>query len=125
MVSSSGHRGRRPPADVTFELLYWEGCPSHPAALADLRAALAERGLDPGAVVVREVATDDDARRERFIGSPTIRVGGADVVDPGDEPPALNCRVYRLRDGRFSPTPDPADVRAALDRALASERRAT
>jgi hypothetical protein len=27
---------------------------------------------------------------------------------------ALTCRVYRLRDGRFSPTPDPDDVRDAL-----------
>jgi hypothetical protein len=100
------------------ELLFWEGCPSHPAALADLRAALAERGLDPDGVVVREVVSDDDARREGFVGSPTIRLDGVDVVDPGDEPPALNCRVYRLRDGRFSPVPDPADLRAALDRAL-------
>jgi hypothetical protein len=100
------------------ELLFWEGCPSHPAALADLRAALAERGLDPGAVVVREVVSDDDARREGFVGSPTIRLDGVDVVDPGDEPAALACRVYRLGDGRFSPVPDPADLRAALDRAL-------
>jgi hypothetical protein len=104
-----------PPA---VELLFWEGCPSHPAALADLRAALAERGLDPEAVVLREVVTDEDAAREGFVGSPTIRLDGVDVIDPGDEPPALNCRVYRLRDGRFSPTPDPADLRAALDRAL-------
>jgi hypothetical protein len=105
----------------TIELLYWAGCPSHPAALADLRAALSERGLDPGAVAVREVATEQDARRERFVGSPTIRLDGVDVVDPGDEPPALTCRVYRLRDGRFSPVPDPADLRAALDRALVGE----
>ena len=101
-----------------MELLFWEGCPSHPAALAELRAALGERGLDPQAVVLREVVTDEDARRERFTGSPTIRLDGADVVDPGDEPPALNCRVYRLRDGRISPVPDPEDLRAALDRAL-------
>ena len=33
---------------------------------------------------------------------------------PDDEPAGLTCRVYRLRDGRFSPTPDPADVREAL-----------
>jgi hypothetical protein len=102
------------------ELLFWEGCPSHPAALAELRAALRERGLDPGAVAVREVVSEQDARRERFVGSPTIRLDGVDVVDPGDEPPALNCRVYRLRDGRFSPVPDPAELRAALDRALRS-----
>jgi hypothetical protein len=110
---------------MLVELLFWEGCPSHPEALEDLRAALAERGLDPGAVTLREVATEADAARERFIGSPTIRLDGRDVVDPGDEPPGLSCRVFRLRDGRFSPTPDPVDLRDALDRALAAERSPT
>jgi hypothetical protein len=100
------------------ELLFWEGCPSHPRALADLRAAMAELGLDAGAVTVREVPTDADADRERFVGSPTIRVDGVDVQDPGDEPAGLTCRIYRRRDGRISPTPDPADVRDALRRAV-------
>lgn len=105
----------------TVELLWWEGCPSTPTALADLRAAMAELGLDPQAVVVREVRTDAAAVRERFSGSPTIRIGGRDVVDPGDEPAALACRVYRRRDGRISAVPDPLDVRDALRAALTRE----
>ena len=100
------------------ELLFWEGCPSHPAALADLRSAMGALALDGATVVVREVRTEDEAARERFIGSPTIRVDGVDVSDPGDDPPALTCRVFRRRDGRISPTPDPADVRDALTRGL-------
>jgi hypothetical protein len=101
------------------ELLWWEGCPSHPQALADLRAAMSEVGLDPAAIDVREVATDEQAGAERFPGSPTIRVQGRDVQPPGeDEPVALTCRIYRLRDGRVSPTPDPEDVRAALRRGM-------
>jgi hypothetical protein len=32
---------------------------------------MTELGLDPEAVVVREVDTDDAAERERFVGSPT------------------------------------------------------
>jgi hypothetical protein len=99
---------------MLVELLYWEGCPSYPEALADLRAAMAEEGLDPAGVVVREVTNEADAADERFVGSPTIRIDGADVQPPGDEPAALTCRVYRRRDGRISPTPDPADVRDAL-----------
>ena len=95
------------------ELLHWAGCPSLPAALADLRAAMADAGLDPDAIDVREVVTEDDASRERFVGSPTVRVDGRDV-SPTDDPVGLTCRVYRLRDGRFSPTPDPADLREAL-----------
>jgi hypothetical protein len=99
------------------ELLFWEGCPSHPVALADLRAAMADLHLDAARIDVRAVPSDAAAAREHFVGSPTIRVDGVDVADPGDEPPALTCRIFRRRDGRISPTPDPADVRDALRRA--------
>jgi hypothetical protein len=106
----------RPP---TIELLWWEGCPSTPEALADLRAAMEELGLDPAAVVVREIVTDEDAGTEGFPGSPTIRVDGADVQPPEEaEPPGLTCRVYRLRNGRVSPKPDPDDLRDALRAAM-------
>ena len=105
-------------ATPTVELLFWEGCPSHPEALDDLRAALGELGLDPDGVQVREVRTEAEAAAESFPGSPTIRVDGADIVDPGDEPAALTCRVFHRRDGRVSPTPDPDDVRDALRQAL-------
>jgi hypothetical protein len=102
----------------TVELLFWDGCPSHPQALADLREAMAELGLDADAIVVREVDTDERAEREGFVGSPTIRIDGADVQDPGEEPAGLTCRVYHRRDGRVSPVPDPADLRDALNTAM-------
>jgi hypothetical protein len=102
-----------------IELLFWAGCPSHPAALADLRAALGELGADPGAVDVREIRTEEEARAEGFVGSPTIRAGGVDVVPPAPgEPGGLTCRVYLRRDGRFSPLPDPDDLRDGLRHAL-------
>jgi hypothetical protein len=65
--------------------------------------------------VEHEVLTEEEARELSFPGSPTIRVDGADVAEA--PPPAgspLTCRVYRRRDGRPSPLPDPEDVRAAL-----------
>jgi hypothetical protein len=99
---------------MRVELLFWEGCPSHPKALAELRAAMADMALDPATVILREVPTQPEAARERFVGSPTIRIDGVDVQPPGDEPVGLTCRVYHRRDGRVSPTPDPADVRDAL-----------
>jgi hypothetical protein len=102
---------------VHVELLFWEGCPSHPKALLELRAVMMEVGLDPNAVVLREVHTDSGAQRERFVGSPTIRIDGVDIQPPNGEPFGLTCRVYHRRDGRISPTPDPADVREALARA--------
>jgi hypothetical protein len=106
---------------MRVELLFWAGCPSHPKALADLRQALAETGLDPDAVIVREVDDEGSAEAEEFIGSPTIRIDGVDVQPPGDEPIGLTCRVYRRRDGRISPTPDPADLREALRAASSAQ----
>jgi hypothetical protein len=70
--------------------------------------------LDPGAVILREVLTQAQAAQERFVGSPTIRIDGVDLQPPGEQPFGLTCRVYHRRDGRISPTPDPADLRDAL-----------
>src|SRR5436190_14446543 len=103
------------------ELLWWEGCPSYPEALTQLRSILAEEGADEQ-VELREVETDEQAERERFPGSPTIRIDGQDVAPPGEgEPLTLTCRVYRLRDGRPSPLPDPEDVRAKVRQALGEQ----
>jgi hypothetical protein len=104
---------RRP----AVELLFWAGCPSHPEALAELQRILREESVGTSVELV-EVTSDEQAQRERFPGSPTIRINGHDIVPPGDmEPFSLTCRVYRRRDGRISPTPDPEDVRDAVRRA--------
>lgn len=106
---------------MLIELLFWDGCPSHPRALEDLRAAMSEAGLDPNEIVVREVRSEQDAERERFVGSPTIRIDGVDVRPIESEPYGLTCRVYHRRDGRISPTPDPGDIREVLAAAQANE----
>jgi hypothetical protein len=99
------------------EFLWWRECPSWERALADLRAAMKEAGLDPDSVEVTEIDTEDLASREAFVGSPTIRIDGDDIQPPeADEAVGLNCRIYRRRDGRVSPLPDPEDVREALAR---------
>jgi hypothetical protein len=102
---------------MTVELLWWDGCPSYPDALEELRRILSEEGVDAEVVQV-EIEDDEQARRERFPGSPTIRIDGEDIVPPGEgEPFSLTCRVYRTRDGRISAVPDPEDVREAVRRA--------
>ena len=107
---------------MRIELLWWEGCPSHPEALAELRTVLNQEGLDPDSVERREITSDQQAAREGFPGSPTILIAGRDVVPSEAQPVGLTCRLYRLRDGRPSPTPDPEDVRAAVRRAKEDER---
>ena len=98
------------------ELLWWDGCPSYPEAIAEVRQVMEEEGLDPGSLELREVPTEADAQREAFVGSPTIRIDGEDAFPLNGEPVGLTCRVYRLRDGRASPVPDSEDLREALRR---------
>ena len=102
---------------MTVELLWWDGCPSHPDALDQLNRILREEGVRTDVELV-EVTSDEQAQRERFFGSPTIRINGEDIVQPGNgEPCSLTCRVYRTRDGKISAIPDPEDVREAVRRA--------
>jgi hypothetical protein len=80
-----------------------------------LREALGEAGLDPASIEITEISSEEGAENEGFVGSPTIRIDGADVQPPPDEQPlGLTCRVYRRRDGSTSPLPDPEDLRDAL-----------
>jgi hypothetical protein len=106
---------------MRVELLWWEGCPSHPETLADLQRSLVAEGHAEDVEMV-EIESDEQARRERFPGSPTIRIGGEDIFPFEDERYALCCRVYRLRDGRPSPTPDPEDLLEAIRRIDANRR---
>ena len=99
---------------TTIELLYWDGCPSHPEAQELLERVLDERGVE--AEIVRlEVRTETEAAELRFPGSPTIRIDGRDIDPEGaGRPPALTCRVYRLPDGRPSPIPSRDQIEEAL-----------
>jgi hypothetical protein len=99
---------------VRIELLYWDGCPSHPEAEALLREVLRARGLDTE-IDRREVTSQEQAESERFPGSPTIRVDGRDVDPAGaGARPALTCRIYALPDGRVSPVPTREQLEEAL-----------
>ena len=99
---------------MRVELYWWEGCPSHPEALALVESVLAELGVDAEVELV-EVETDEDAVRLGFPGSPTIRVDGRDIDPVGAASrPALNCRIYRLPDGSISPIPSREQLEEAL-----------
>jgi len=99
---------------VNVELLYWDGCPSHPEARELLEDVLRDRGLD-AEITVRHVGTPEEAETLRFPGSPTIRIDGRDVDPAGaTERPSLTCRIYHLPDGRVSPVPSRQQLEEAL-----------
>ena len=105
----------RGPADADVVVFWWQGCPSWQRALSMVREQMEKQGLSPDALEVIEIRNEADAERFGFPGSPTIRVGGEDIQPPDPERPVgLTCRVYRRRDGRISPLPDPEDLREAF-----------
>ena len=99
---------------MEIEVLYFDGCPNHEALIARLRRLMREARVDEQ-VRLRRVESEQDARREGFLGSPTLRIDGRDV-EPGAERRSdfgLRCRLFATADG---PRGVPADewVLAAL-----------
>jgi hypothetical protein len=98
--------------EITF--LYYADCPSHDEALQRLRRVMREEGIGAEVTIIR-VETEEQAQRLRFVGSPTIRIEGRDIVPPPDDARyGLACRAYELEDGRISPLPSLGMIRRAL-----------
>jgi len=106
---SARHRGT-----PLVEILSFAGCPNHLGAIALVERVSGELGIEPEIELV-EVPDQEAARRLRFLGSPTIRVGGRDVDPDADERSdyALSCRVFRTEAG-MAGQPDERWVRDAL-----------
>jgi len=99
---------------VQIELLYFQGCPSAEPFVPRLRELLAETGITEP-LRLRRVESVHDAERERFLGSPTLRVNGRDVEPGATERNdfGLKCRLYRTPSGTAG-TPPEDWVRRAL-----------
>jgi len=101
---------------MRVEVLYFDGCPSHEALMPRLRLLMNEAQVD-APIALRLVSSIEDAERERFLGSPTLRVDGRDV-DPGAaqrEDFGLTCRLYATARGLRGQIPDEL-IMAALTR---------
>ena len=111
------------------ELLYFDGCPNQTRAQALVERVSNEVGLGVELKLIN-VLDPDTALRERFLGSPSIRVDGRDI-EPGADARTdyvLACRVYPTDTGT-SGQPDERWLRAALrntntDRPLANSEQA-
>lgn len=99
---------------VRVELLHIDGCPGSEALIPRLRRLLDDEGIG-AAIEMREIGNGAEAERERFLGSPTVRIDGEDV-DPGAagrEDFGFKCRLYRDR-GETSNSPPEEWIRSAL-----------
>ena len=80
---------------MRIQLLYFAGCPHYEPTLELLRRTADERDQELDIELV-EVSNNDDARRLRFLGSPTLQVNGVDIepTAAARNDFALSCRVY-------------------------------
>ena len=80
---------------MNIEVLYFEGCPNHLTAIEMVREILKSLGRQDEIHQV-EVRTQADAETIAFVGSPSIRVNGADLEPWARTAKAfgLSCRTY-------------------------------
>ncbi|MCI0417767.1 MAG: hypothetical protein L0387_12930 [Acidobacteria bacterium] len=106
---------------MKVEVFYFEDCPNHGLAVQRVKEILKEESV---AAEVIEVNVPDQATALalRFLGSPSVRIGGLDV-----EPAArssrnygLTCRTY-LDKGKRQGLPSRDVIRAAIKEALARD----
>jgi hypothetical protein len=97
----AGREGR------TIEVLYLEGCPNYESVVIRLPKLLDHAGVKAD-LKLRQVESEEDARRARFLGSPTVRVDGRDVEPDADARAdyGLKCRLYRTPGGFAGVPPD-------------------
>jgi hypothetical protein len=89
---------------MKVEVLYFEGCPNHIPTVEMVGGVLKREGIDAEVAAI-EVPDIETAQALRFLGSPSVRVDGADI-EPGREkdPPFFGCRTYSVR-GRTTGVP--------------------
>lgn len=107
---------------MKIEVLYSPDCPDYVMALELIHEILAESDIAARIELVR-VATEEEARRLEFIGSPTVRVDGVDVEpnvtfatqrDRSVRPYGLRCRLY-AEDGEALGWPGRRMLRHAIE----------
>ncbi len=98
---------------LAIELIYDLDCPNVNQARAQLLRAFAEAGREPRWSEWNREASDSPPHAARY-GSPTILVGGKDVIDAAPMSGSASCRLYPGGDGRMQKVPPVEKIVAAI-----------
>ncbi len=104
---------------MNIEVLYFEGCPNHLPAIEMVRETLKSLGRQDEIHQV-VVHTQADAEAMAFVGSPSIRINGADIEPWARTAKAfgLSCRTY-LDGSHRSGVPSRELLRRAISEGIA------
>ncbi len=102
---------------VKVEFLFWRECPSHEMCLQRLKRVLDSMKVEYNLKII-EVKTEEDAKKFKFPGSPTIRINGIDIQPESSKGPyGLSCRAYII-EGRVLPVPTEKYIEESIRRIL-------
>ncbi len=84
---------------MVIRVMTFEGCPNCEATRDLVEKTVQQMHLKASIEDIR-IANEEEARRYRFLGSPTIQIDGEDIeADRRDERASFSCRVYRTPNG--------------------------
>lgn len=83
---------------IEIVLLYFDGCPSWKSALNNLRQVIQAEQIQ-AEITLLKVDDESTAQKERFLGSPSIRINGVDLWPDERTNYTLSCRVYQTPTG--------------------------
>jgi hypothetical protein len=105
---------------MRVELLYWDGDPHYMTARQRLVEVLTEDAFETPIQMVA-VNSQEDAALLEFIGSPTIRIDGVDVLPDASAQVGLGLRAYPADEDPDGPAVEPIPgkrlIRTAVERA--------
>jgi hypothetical protein len=92
------------PEPIIITLLYFDDCPSWKTTLKNLNQVI-DADQIPARINLLKIDSPEQAKKERFLGSPSIRVNDIDLWPEERKNYTLNCRIYRTPTGlKGSPT---------------------
>ena len=101
---------------LKIEVLYFNDCPSWKNTVKDLELVLKELGIKKEISFVA-VETHKEAIKQKFTGSPTIRINDKDIFPNNQINYALGCRVYLTPQG-YKGTPTKEMIRTQIEELL-------
>jgi len=97
------------------EILYTDACPFWKETLNTINEVMKELNISL-TVKKTKITTDEEAKRHKFPGSPTVRINGVDI-DPAAKETAgyIGCRIY-MYEGQTYEYPPKQMIKTAIKR---------
>jgi hypothetical protein len=106
---------------MRVELLYWDADPHYMTARQRLVEVLTEDAFETPIQMIA-VNSQEDAELLGFIGSPTIRLDGTDILPDSSATVGLSLRAYPAEEDLAGPAVEPIPGKRLIRRAVERAR---